>query len=114
MRVMKNYQAPAPDPCVSAGTFGQVEDYTLNISESLASNGFEKDVFILYPNPTNSNSYIISDKEINAIRIFNQIGQLVRMQKERVINCSSFAKGLYIISAVFTDGLVVTQKIIVE
>lgn len=36
MRVMKNYQAPAPHPCSSAGTFGQVEDYTLTVTEETA------------------------------------------------------------------------------
>lgn len=31
MRIVKNYQAPSPDPCYPVATFGQTEDYTLNV-----------------------------------------------------------------------------------
>ena len=34
MRIVKNYQAPSPAPCNSVATFGQVEDYTLVITDS--------------------------------------------------------------------------------
>ncbi|KAA5532776.1 GEVED domain-containing protein [Paenimyroides baculatum] len=32
MRVVKNYNAPSPTPCANPFIFGQVEDYTLNIT----------------------------------------------------------------------------------
>lgn len=35
MRVVKNYNAPSPAPCSNPFIFGQVEDYTLNISEPM-------------------------------------------------------------------------------
>ncbi|SFQ47135.1 GEVED domain-containing protein [Flavobacterium akiainvivens] len=34
MRVVKNYNAPSNHPCSNPFTFGQVEDYTLNITEA--------------------------------------------------------------------------------
>lgn len=37
MRVVKNYQSPSNDPCEDPFSFGQVEDYTLNITESVDS-----------------------------------------------------------------------------
>src|SRR5690606_5142757 len=35
MRVVKNYNAPSPAPCSNPFIFGQVEDYTINISEPI-------------------------------------------------------------------------------
>lgn len=37
MRIVKNYQSPSPNPCASAFTFGQAEDYTLNVTEATAA-----------------------------------------------------------------------------
>ncbi|MHA3788065.1 Ig-like domain-containing protein [Flavobacterium hauense] len=39
MRIVKNYQAPSPSPCTSAFTFGQVEDYTLNVTGAVTVSG---------------------------------------------------------------------------
>ena len=33
MRIVKNYNAPSPEPCSNPFIFGQVEDYTINITE---------------------------------------------------------------------------------
>ncbi|PJR03971.1 GEVED domain-containing protein [Avrilella dinanensis] len=41
MRVVKNYNAPSPAPCSNPFIFGQVEDYTLNISEGTCYPVFE-------------------------------------------------------------------------
>lgn len=37
MRVVKNYQAPSPNPCYPVATFGQAEDYTLNVADGVSN-----------------------------------------------------------------------------
>jgi bacillolysin len=104
MRVSMKYNA-IPTSC-EAFSYGQVEDYTVNIS-STAIAAFtgnvdvttEKFNFNLYPNPAEDLLNVsVTDNRKATYRIYNYLGQEVKVGNlnEREINISSFGSGLYI------------------
>lgn len=111
MRVMKKYQSQ-PIPACNLDSYGQAEDYTLAVSESLGTEDFAKNNFKIYPNPTTGISNIQSDLEIENIIIYNQTGQIIANQKSIQIDLSNVASGIYMIQINFENGQKVTKKII--
>ncbi|MCB8964975.1 MAG: fibronectin type III domain-containing protein [Bacteroidales bacterium] len=113
MRVTMKYNA-APTACETF-SYGEVEDYTVNITgnstinkgESMDSDeiGNELPISIsLYPNPATTNVTVKLSRVMNnsAIKIYNSTGALVRtdvMDSDlKSIDISEFANGLYIIT----------------
>ena len=109
-----------PTPCESF-TYGQVEDYTINIiavttaktsllgKDNLDTNGtFELQ---LYPNPVESVLTISNVDDTNATyRIVNLLGQVVKTgnMNEKEISVSKLEAGMYIFEA--NDGEKTTSK----
>lgn len=78
------------------GTSGQALDFTLNIS-TLNRDAFNKNAFVLYPNPTSAVLNIESNEMIDAVLIYNLQGQLIlESQKNDNINVSNLAAGTYL------------------
>ena len=102
MRVIMRYNTTPTTPC---GTFdfGQVEDYTVNITSSARSEETSSGdalTFNLYPNPVKGDVLNISNLEItSSYRIFNLMGQ--EIGKGTIENESLFvgelASGTYLI-----------------
>jgi bacillolysin len=106
MRVSMKYNA-IPTSCESF-TYGQVEDYTVNISSTPFSgiaainadeNTKENLEFVLYPNPVeNMLNVSVIDNRTATYRIYNIVGQEVKSgtlnQKE--ISVANLGAGLYI------------------
>ena len=107
-------------------SFGQVEDYTVNITAASArtfikdDNDSEKSIEIfeltLYPNPVNDILNISnSDTNEGTYRILNLLGQIMKTgnlnQKE--INVSEFVTGMYILEATNNDKII-SKKFIKE
>ena len=106
MRVSMKYNA-APTACETF-TYGEVEDYTVNIGASARPQseigeqiGNESAIFdlTLYPNPTDSdlNIAMVDGREVS-YRIINYLGQEVRkgkFTKGESINVSNLTGGIY-------------------
>lgn len=100
MRVMMQYNSVPSSSCGSY-TYGQVEDYTLNIVSSGRGEISVQDVLTdvkLYPNPTKDILHI-SNTTNEDYRIFDMGGKLINSGKlERgSVNVSSLIKGAYMI-----------------
>jgi Zn-dependent metalloprotease len=103
MRVSMKYNA-IPAACGSY-TYGQVEDYTVNITAAFAVtaissvNDIEGLSFNLYPNPVeNMLNVSVIDNRKTTYRIYNMIGQDVKSGNlnQGEINISNLESGLYI------------------
>lgn len=101
MRVMMQYNSVPSSSCGSY-TYGQVEDYTLNILSSGRANDFDvKNVLTdikLYPNPVRD-ILNISNTTTEDYKIFDMGGKLINSGKlERgTVNVSSLTAGAYTI-----------------
>ncbi|MEO8233943.1 MAG: M4 family metallopeptidase [Flavobacterium sp.] len=118
MRVSMDYNA-IPTSCQSF-TYGQVEDYTVNITASFAItattelNSVEALSFNLYPNPVeNMLNISVIDNRKATYRIYNMIGQDVKSGNlnQNEINVSNLESGLYIFEV--NDGeKTITKKFV--
>ncbi|MGE4512772.1 MAG: reprolysin-like metallopeptidase [Chryseobacterium sp.] len=100
MRVMMKYSSLPSSSCGNY-TYGQVEDYTLNIVSSGRSETDTKDLITdikLYPNPVKDILYI-SNTKAEDYKIFDMGGKLINSGKlERgSVNVSGLIKGAYLI-----------------
>ncbi|UFH32523.1 M12 family metallo-peptidase [Chryseobacterium sp. C-71] len=101
MRVMMQYNSVPSSSCGSY-TYGQVEDYTLNILSSGRGNDFDvKNVLTdikLYPNPVRD-ILNISNTNAEDYKIFDMGGKLINSGKleKGTVNVSSLTAGAYTI-----------------
>ena len=100
MRVMMQYSSVPSSSC-GTYTYGQVEDYTLNIVSSGRGEVGTKDLITdvkLYPNPAKDILYI-TNPTAEDYKIFDMGGKLINSGKlERgSVNVSSLIKGAYMI-----------------
>jgi hypothetical protein len=74
------------------------------------------DALMVYPNPATSRVNIKAGNEINSVRVYNHLGQLVYEAKgaSRIMNLNTeqFNSGLYIFKVQTNDGLFVESVII--
>ena len=101
MRVMMKYSTAPTSPC-GTYTYGQVEDYTVNITATAkVDEGNTKALsFGLYPNPVTGDVLNITNLENAAnFRIYNLMGQQVAAGKieNNEVHISALAAGAYII-----------------
>ena len=103
MRVSMKYNA-IPAACGSY-TYGQVEDYTVNITAAFAitaaseiSNNTEALSFNLYPNPVENMLNVSVNNTKSTYKIYNMIGQEVKSGKliQSEIAVSNLGSGMYI------------------
>lgn len=107
MRVSMKYNG-TPTSC-EAFSYGQVEDYTLNIVATAKSslNTNENTSIALYPNPLTGDILNISGAENNAdYRIINMLGQEVEQGKilNNIILVSNVSSGTYLLQILTDDG----------
>lgn len=100
-------------------TAGEKTYYFDNVSygAALASASFDEAKIAMYPNPVSSSLSISSLENLDAISIYNVIGQEVMKlninDSNVVINVSNFQNGIYIVKA-YSEGKVSTSKFIKE
>ena len=98
---------------------------TINIPGAFAQKDFSKEVVnvnvSIYPVPVKDNSFTIkTDRDISFIKITNIIGQDVfRLQYNDPqqlikINLENPRRGMYLVTIIFSNGLRVVKKIMVE
>lgn len=115
MRVSMKYNG-VPTSCESF-TYGQVEDYTINITSSAKEdeNAAPRIEIGLYPNPTRDLLNITSISEKATYRAYNLLGQVVAQGKinNGIINVTNFKAGNYILE-ISDNETTVTKRFIKE
>lgn len=113
MRIAMNGQI-SPTLCADEPLtiFAEYEDYCIYIGSEAGVENIEQNI-LLYPNPTNGLLNIESDYNIELIKIYNAIGQLIILSEnpQNTIDLSSFENGIYFIE-IKTESGTKTQKII--
>lgn len=114
MRVSMKYNA-IPTSCETL-SYGQVEDYTLNIKEKiLATSDLSTNESSIYPNPVKD--FITIQNKVNgelSYRIFNAAGQLVSkgISVDKKVSAEKLNVGNYIIELTDKNGTKTTNKLI--
>ncbi|ODS86229.1 MAG: hypothetical protein ABS44_13705 [Chryseobacterium sp. SCN 40-13] len=110
MRVSMKYNA-VPTAC-EAFSYGEVEDYTVNIVNAAKEDGFGRGNTIadiqLYPNPTSDILNITAVSEKATFRIFNLLGQEVIKGSinNNIVNVNTITSGNYILEINDNDTVV--------
>jgi hypothetical protein len=103
--------------------YGQKD--TINIAGALAQKEFSREAVSvsvsIYPVPVKDNSFTIkSEKDISFVKITNIIGQDISRfqyndpQQLIKIYLQNPKRGMYLVSIIFSDGIRVVKKIMVE
>ena len=111
MRVSMKYNG-TPTACETF-SYGQVEDYTVNIISAAKETETAKNSFStieVYPNPTTSVLNVTSVSEKATYRVYNMLGQMVITGKlsNGTINVSNINTGNYIVEV--NDNETITVK----
>jgi chitodextrinase len=99
MRVQMNYNAVPTSSC-QAFTYGQVEDYTVNITSTARMDEANILSYKLYPNPVKGDVLYISNLSSDSTyRVYNMMGQELGKGKieNDAINVGSLATGTYML-----------------
>ncbi len=119
MRVRISFsQDGAIDPCAVA-TYGETEDYTVNITAAAGLQGLNADLVSIYPNPTENNITIALGelaKETNQIDVLDITGKTVRQLSQlngsvAELELSNLAKGIYHVVISTNQGTITKQVI---
>jgi len=98
MRVIMRYNTAPTGPCASY-TYGEVEDYAVKISETLAVTDVKKNNISVYPNPAVDVINISNVSSKTKFEIYSVGGQLVNQgTTDGKVNVSKLTKGVYILS----------------
>jgi hypothetical protein len=114
MRVRMHYAALGGN-ATSCGTstYGQVEDYTINVDVKLATSAVTKTAVSVYPNPFKDVLKISDVKGVKSISISDVSGRQVKMMKPSTeLQVSDLKTGLYIVNLHMEDGTVKSIKAI--
>lgn len=116
MRITKDmwnvYEEGEFDACTNA-YYGQIEDYTVNVQESLGLPDYDSVNFSLYPNPTQNMVTVVSTIGTSLIKVYNQLGQLVTTAvKSNTVDLKNVAAGIYIVEIHFDNGTISSKKVI--
>ena len=108
MRVKSNYGALVPDDACEETQYGETEDYTVNILESLSIGEIEGSLINIFPNPSNGVFNINLNGEILLYEVANILGQVVadgRFENgDNMLDLSSNETGTYILKLTATSN----------
>ncbi len=100
MRAMVAYNNATPDPCV-VQTYGEAEDYTLEVTLGTAITALSGEVFSVYPNPARTELFINGTKPVH-VKVYDMVGHLAMEQHQVTrLNVANLAPGSY--SLLITD-----------
>ncbi len=115
MRIRLNYTTSGSNTTACGNsTYGEVEDYTVNISgPGMAVSDVSKANISVYPNPFTDVLKISDVKGVKSISVNDMAGRQVKsLAPSAEINLSSLKAGLYIVNLQMEDGSIKTFKAI--
>lgn len=116
MRVKKIFGTTnLADPCLGA-SYGQAEEYTVNVSPTMSINDQFGKKFNAYPNPVHDVLNIDSATKVQSVTITDVTGKIMGTYKleaaKSQINVSRLTPGVYILQVTTEDGKTHSSKII--
>jgi hypothetical protein len=81
-------------------------------AQTLGGEAFEETSFKIYPNPTTDNVEIVSQENIKAVSVYNNLGQVVMTANTKNVDLTSLQNGVYMIEVKFEGDMTVTRKVI--
>lgn len=100
MRVMCAYNNAVPDPCL-VQTYGEAEDYTLNVTLGTGISAQAGHVFSAYPNPAHTELFLNTATPVH-VKVYDMVGHLVLEQDQTTrLHVADLAPGSY--SLLITD-----------
>lgn len=118
MRVAMSYGGfwggAIPEACEDV-TYGEFEDYCVNIVAPVSVQENESNSFVFFPNPA-INELRWNDNNIKEIRIFDVSGRvlLTELNLNRALDVSAISNGVYQVVATKTDGSVLSNQMIIR
>ena len=114
VRLHDSSLTPNTTPC-GTSSFGQVEDYTLNIG-TLAVSDVSKNGIKAYPNPVKDIFTIETQGKIKSLKVYDVTGkQLLTKdinEAKSQIDFSRFNSGVYVVTTTMEDGSTTSTKVI--
>lgn len=115
MRVKKIFGVTNLNDACAGASFGQAEDYTLNIGQ-LAVNDVAKNSIKSYPNPVKDIFNIEAQGKIKSVKVFDLAGKQVFTKEineaKSQIDFSKFSTGVYVVTTTLEDGNITTTKVV--
>ena len=109
LRAKTNWQAGIPDDACEATQYGETEDYSVEIVESLSQNQNQIVNFNYRYKPSNDILKLNSDEVLKNIQIYSLVGQKIIDKninsKTHEINLSSLSTTIYLIKVKSINGL---------
>lgn len=105
------YEEGEFDACTNA-YYGQVEDYSLIVTNVAGLTDVNAAQFTLYPNPTSNVVLVKANKEVQSLQVYNLTGQLIATGTTKQVDLSNAQAGVYMVKIYFENGATATQKII--
>ena len=109
LRAKTNWQAPVPDDACETTQYGETEDYTIEVVESLSLNENENFDFKYYYNPINNMLIMSSGEKLSGIQIFNILGQKIIEEDinnyNYQINLNNLTTSIYFIQVKINDSI---------
>jgi len=117
MRAKANWNSVVPDDACEATSYGETEDYTVVIVESLGINDLELSDLRIYPNPVDGN-YVTIKSPINGdkyVKLFDINGRRVLSTTITgdVLDISSINSGFYMVE-ITINGYTNISKLIIQ
>lgn len=115
LRVKKIYGVTdLSDACVGA-SFGQAEDYSVNVS-ILGVSETGKNTIKAYPNPVKDIFNIVAEGKIKSVKVYDVAGKQILTKEindaKSQIDFSRYSAGIYIVTTVLEDGTSTSTKVI--
>jgi hypothetical protein len=117
MRAKANWNSVVPDDACEATSYGETEDYTVVIVESLGINDLELSDLRIYPNPVDGN-YVTIKSPINGdkyVKLFDINGRRVLSTTITgdILDISSINSGFYMVE-ITINGYTNISKLIIQ